>query len=89
VFSDDATTETAGWAKWLAEKDNEKMILTLTPHACASHLAGSRSFVVVLESRLGRGLQARPVGRPGKRKLKLRWSLFLAQPSNPLFGQWH
>jgi putative transposase len=58
--------EAANWAAWLAEKEDEKMLLKLRLCTRTGRPVGSRRFLAKLESRLGRRLQARPTGRPRK-----------------------
>jgi putative transposase len=58
--------ETADWSAWLAERDNEKTLVTLRLHTRTGRPAGAEQFVSDLESRLGWRLQAQPVGRPAR-----------------------
>ena len=62
--------ETADWSRWLAEKEDEKMLLRLRLHTRTGRPVGSKRFISRLEAKLGRRLQARPVGRPRKTKPK-------------------
>lgn len=57
---------TEDWSSWLAEKEDEKVVATLRLHTRTGRPAGSKEFVAGLESRLGRRLQPRSVGRPRK-----------------------
>jgi putative transposase len=62
--------ESTHWSAWLAEGDDEKMLTTLRLHTRTGRPAGSRRFVANLESKMGRRLHAKPVGRPKKGKDK-------------------
>ena len=55
-----------GWSSWLADKEDEKMLATIRLRTRTGRPAGSKKFVAALETRLGRRLQPRPVGRPRK-----------------------
>ena len=57
---------TEDWSQWLAEKEDEEMLATIRLHTRTGRPAGGKRFVSALESRLGRRLQARPIGRPRK-----------------------
>jgi putative transposase len=59
---------TEDWSAWLAEKDDDKMLATIRLRTRTGHPAGSKTFIAALESRLGRRLQPRSIGRPRKRK---------------------
>ncbi len=56
----------SGWAAWLIEKDDEKMLATLRMNTRTGRPAAGRQFVKDLELRLGCRLLANPVGRPQK-----------------------
>jgi putative transposase len=58
------------WAAWLAEKEDDKMLLRLRLCTRTGRPIGSKQFIAKLESRLGRRLEARPLGRPRKVKPK-------------------
>jgi hypothetical protein len=58
--------ETPDWSAWLAEKDDEKMLATMRRNTRTGRPVGEEKFVAELESRLGRGLRPRPIGRPRK-----------------------
>jgi putative transposase len=60
--------KSADWSVCMAEGDDARMLAMLRLHTCTGRPAGSRRFVVELESKLGRNLRAKPVGRPRKRK---------------------
>ena len=60
----------ADWSAWLEEKEDERMLYALRLHTRTGRPVGSRKFIARLETRLGRKLQARAVGRPGKSKVK-------------------
>jgi putative transposase len=60
----------ANWPAWLAEKEDEKMLLRLRLCTRTGRPVGSRQFLAKLESKLGRRLQARPIGRPRRGKPK-------------------
>jgi putative transposase len=60
--------ESADWSAWLAEKDDEKMLKTLRLHTRTGRPAADKRFIAALESKLGRRLQAKPVGRPKRVK---------------------
>lgn len=64
-------TETAHWSAWLAEKDDEKILATLRQNKRTGRPAGGDRFVADLESRLGRSLRARPIGRPRKARSRI------------------
>jgi len=59
---------TEDWSRWLAEKDDEKMLATIRLRTRTGRPAGNKRFIAALESRLGRRLQPRPIGRPRKGK---------------------
>jgi putative transposase len=59
---------TEDWSVWLAEKDDEKMLSTICLRTRTGRPAGSRKFIAALESRVGRRLQPKPIGRPRKEK---------------------
>ena len=61
---------TADWGAWLAEREDEKMLLRLRLCTRTGRPIGSKQFLAKLESKLGRRLQARPIGRPKKDKSK-------------------
>jgi len=63
-------TSVTDWSKWLAEKDDEKMLATLRLNTRTGRPAGGKRFILELESRLGRRMRALPVGRPPKRRLE-------------------
>jgi REP element-mobilizing transposase RayT len=56
------------WAAWLAEKDDEKMLARLPLNTRTGRPAARERFVAELESKLGRRLLAKSVGRPQKVK---------------------
>ena len=61
---------TEDWSSWLAEKEDEGLLATIRLHTRTGRPAGDKRFVSALESRLGRRLQARSIGRPRKGKTK-------------------
>jgi putative transposase len=56
------------WSAWLAEKDDEKILATIRLRTRTGRPAGNKKFIAALESRLGRRLQPRSIGRPKKGK---------------------
>ena len=62
------------WSTWLAEKDDEKMLATIRLRTRTGRPAGNKKFIAALESRLGRRLQPRPIGRPKKGKTEVSQS---------------
>lgn len=64
----------ADWAAWLRDPHDEEMLDELRLCTRTGRPAGDRGFIARLERRLGRRLQALPVGRPRKppRKRKRR-----------------
>ncbi len=62
---------TEDWSAWLAEKEDEEMLATIRLHTRTGRPAGDKRFVSGLEARLGRRLQARPIGRPRKGKTEV------------------
>ena len=58
--------ETSTWTTWLAARDDEKMLSRLRLCTRTGRPAGSKQFLARLESKLGRRLQPKPVGRPRK-----------------------
>ncbi|MBZ5499856.1 MAG: transposase [Acidobacteriia bacterium] len=63
---------TEDWSAWLAEKEDEEMLATIRLHTRAGRPVGGERFVSALESRLGRRLQARSIGRPRNEKTSAR-----------------
>jgi len=61
---------TADWSKWLEDPEDEKMLATIRLHTRTGRPAGCKEFIAGLESRLGRRLQARSVGRPRRKTPK-------------------
>jgi putative transposase len=61
---------TEDWSAWLAEKEDEGMLATICLQTRTGRPAGDKEFVLALESKLGRRLLARPIGRPRKGKSK-------------------
>lgn len=61
---------TEDWSAWLAEKEDEGMLATIRLHTRTGRPAGDKRFVSALESRSGRRLLARSIGRPRKEKTK-------------------
>lgn len=59
---------TRDWSPWLAEKEDEKPLAMIRLRTRTGRPVGSEEFIAKLESRLGRRLQPRPVGRPRKKK---------------------
>ncbi len=59
---------TGDWSEWLAEEEDEEMVATIRLHTRTGRPAGDKRFVSALESRLGRRLQAKSIGRPRKAK---------------------
>jgi hypothetical protein len=57
-----------GRAAWLAEKEDEKMLATLRMSTRTGRPAAGKRFIAKLESKLGRRLLAKSVGRPQKVK---------------------
>ena len=60
--------ESEDWVAWLAEKDDEKMLAMLRLNTRTGRPAAGKRFVAELESKLGRRLLAKSVGRPQKVK---------------------
>ena len=58
---------TKEWSSWLAEKEDEKMLAMIRLRTRTGRPVGSKEFIARLESRLGRPLQPRPIGRPSKK----------------------
>jgi len=58
--------ETADWSAWLAQREDKGMLSELRLCTRTGRPAGSKQFVARLESKLGRRLQPKPVGRPRK-----------------------
>ncbi len=58
--------ETSDWAAWLATKEDEETLWRIRLCTRTGRPIGSKRFVARLEARLGRRLQAMPVGRPKK-----------------------
>jgi putative transposase len=56
----------ADWSAWLALGDDEKMLATLRLRTRTGRPAGGKQFIADFESKLGRKLQARKVGRPNR-----------------------
>jgi putative transposase len=59
------------WAAWLTEKDDETMLARLRLNTRTGRPAAGKRFVTALESKLGRKLLAKSVGRPKKVKKAL------------------
>lgn len=60
---------TEDWSAWLAEKDEEEMLVTIRALTRTGRPAGSKGFVAAVEARLGRRLQPKSIGRPKKGKM--------------------
>jgi len=58
------------WPAWLAEKEDEGMLATIRLQTRTGRPAGDKRLVSALESRLGRQLLARSIGRLRKGKTK-------------------
>ena len=58
--------ESSNWTAWLAARDDEKMLSRLRLCTRTGRPAGSKQFLARLESKLGRRLQPKQVGRPRK-----------------------
>ena len=59
------------WSAWLAEGDDAKMLATLRLCTRTGRPAGGKQFIAELESRLGRRLAPKRIGRPRKSTSKL------------------
>jgi putative transposase len=57
---------TRDWSAWLAANDDEKTMATIRLRTRTGRPAGDKRFIAGLESRLGRRLQPRAIGRPKK-----------------------
>jgi len=60
--------EIADWQQYLAQPEEMMFLRVIRGCTASGRPAGGRSFVRKLEQRLGRALQARPRGRPRRRK---------------------
>jgi|WetSurMetagenome_2_1015567.scaffolds.fasta_scaffold03221_3 putative transposase len=65
-LSEGCLVASADWSVWLAEGDQAEMLATLRLHTRTGRPAGGKHFIAALESKPGRTLQAKPIGRPLK-----------------------